>query len=232
MYSTLMYSTILYSTLLYSTLLYSTLLYSTPLYSTLLYSTLLYSTLLYSSLLYSTLLYCNIKVKSGDNDFTSSRLNPRAKEFAYPIIKQDSELSPTDSVDSDFAIVEDVLDKLGSTIRQGFALPTPDLSVFNGNPLEYWNFFRSFENTVERNSMNESEKLMYLLQYTTGDAKKMTECCVVMDPSNGYMAARKLLKEHFGHPQIKPSDGSGLLEFADKLKNSTRGSAHGFSYSK
>ena len=47
--------------------------------------------------------------------------------------------------------------------------------------------------------MNESEKLLYLLQYTTGDAK-MIECCVVMDPSNGYMAARKLLKESFAHP--------------------------------
>ena len=75
---------------------------------------------------------------------------------------------------------------------------------------------------------------MYLLQYTTGDAKKTIECCVVMDPSKGYMAARKLLRERFGHPytiaakfvseitegpQIKPSDRSGLLEFADKLKN-------------
>jgi len=55
-----------------------------------------------------------------------------------------------------------------------------------------------------------------------------------MDPSMGYMAARKLLKERFGHPytiaakfvseitegpQIKPSDRLGLLEFADKLKN-------------
>ena len=101
-------------------------------------------------------------------------------------------------------------------------------------PLEYKSFFRSFENTVERNAMNESEKLMYLLQYTTGDAKKTIECCVVMDTSKGYMAARKLLRERFGHPytiaakffgeitdgpQIKPSDRSGLLEFADKLKN-------------
>ena len=53
------------------------------------------------------------KVKCGDNDFTSSRLNPHAKEFTYPLAKLDSELSPSDSVDSDFAIVEDVLDKLG-----------------------------------------------------------------------------------------------------------------------
>ena len=69
------------------------------------------------------------------------------KEFTYPVVKQDSELSPTDSVDSDFAIVEDVRDKLGSTVREGFALPKPDLSVFDGNPL-------SFENTVERNILN------------------------------------------------------------------------------
>ena len=64
--------------------------------------------------------------------------------------------------------------------------------------MEYWSFFQSFENTVERNAMNESDKLMYLLQYTTGDVKKTIECCVVMDPSKGYMAARKLLKERFG----------------------------------
>ena len=75
---------------------------------------------------------------------------------------------------------------------------------------------------------------MYLLQYTTGDAKKTIDCCVVMNPSEGYMAARNLLKERFGHPytiaakfvseitegpQVKPSNRSGLLEFADKLKN-------------
>ena len=176
----------------------------------------------------------NTEVKRGDNDFTRSRLNPHAKEFTHPVVKQDRELSPTDSVDSDFAIVEDVLDKLGSTIRQEFALPKPDLSIFDGNPLEYWSFFRSFENTVVRNAMSESEKLMYLLQYTTGDAKKTIECCVVMNTSKGYMAARKLLQERFGHPytiaskfvgeitegpQIKPSDRTGLLEFADRLKN-------------
>ena len=120
-------------------LLYCTVLYCTLLYCNLLYRTVLYS-ILYCTILYCTLLYCNIEVKHGDNDFTSSRLNPRAKEFTHPIVKQDSELSPTDSVDSDFAIVEDVLDKVGSTIRQGFALAKPDLSVFDGNPLEYWSF--------------------------------------------------------------------------------------------
>ena len=54
------------------------------------------------------------------------------------------------------------------------------------------------------------------------------------DPSKGYLAKRKLLKERRGlrytiaakfvgeitkGPQIKPSDRSGLLAFADQLKN-------------
>jgi len=73
----------------------------------------------------------------------------------------DSEPSPTDSVDNDFAIVEDVLDKLGSMIRQGFAWPKPDLSIFDGNPMEYWSFFQSFENSVEQNAINEGKKFMY-----------------------------------------------------------------------
>ncbi|XP_078380333.1 uncharacterized protein LOC144663310 [Oculina patagonica] len=169
-----------------------------------------------------------------DNDVICSRLNPHAREFTYAPPIPDNELSQTDSVDSEFAIVEDVLDKLGSTIRQGFALPKPDLSTFDGNPMEYWSFIRSFENTIERNATSESEKLMYLLQYTTGEAKKTIDCCVVMDPSRGYQSARKLLKERFGHPYtiaakfvseitegppIKASDRSGLLAFADQLKN-------------
>ncbi|KAL9953349.1 hypothetical protein ACROYT_G040751 [Oculina patagonica] len=123
---------------------------------------------------------------------------------------------------------------MGSTIRQGFALPKPELSTFDGNPMEYWSFIRSFENTIERNATSESEKLMYLLQYTTGEAKKTIDCCVVVDPSRGYQSARKLLKERFGHPYtiaakfvseitegppIKASDRSGLLAFADQLKN-------------
>ena len=90
--------------------------------------------------------------EDNDDVICRSLLNPCAKEFSYPAVKADSELSCSNTVNSDVAIVEDVLDKLGSTIRQGFALPKPDLSTFNGNPMEYWSFIRSFENTIERNA--------------------------------------------------------------------------------
>ncbi|CAB4037508.1 Hypothetical predicted protein, partial [Paramuricea clavata] len=115
---------------------------------------------------------------------------------------------------------------------KGFVLPKPDLLKFDGNPLNYWGFIRSFENTVERNTFNENEKLMYLLQYCTGEANKVIRSCAMMNPAEGYKAVRKLLKERFGHPykiamscirnvingvQIKASDSAGLLAFADQL---------------
>ena len=60
---------------------------------------------------------------------------------------------------------------MASTIRQGFALPKPELNKFDGNPLEFWNFIRSFENNIEKNASNEGEKLSFLLQYCTGAAR-------------------------------------------------------------
>ena len=87
-----------------------------------------------------------------------------------------------------------------STIRQGFALPKPELSKFNGNPLEFWNFIRSFDNNIEKNASDESEKLSFLLQYRTGAARNAIKSCVSMDPTLGYQAARALLQDRFGHP--------------------------------
>ncbi|CAB4025923.1 Hypothetical predicted protein [Paramuricea clavata] len=124
------------------------------------------------------------------------------------------------------------LQQLAMTIRQGFVLPKPDLPKCDGNPLNYWGFIRSFENTIERNTFNENENLMYLLQYCTGEANKVIRSCAMMDPAEGYKAARKLLKERCGHPykiamscirnvingvQIKASDSAGQLAFADQL---------------
>ena len=75
---------------------------------------------------------------------------------------------------------------------------------------------------------------MYLLQYTSGVAKDTIKCCLYKDPSLGYQTARRLLEERFGHPfriasqyvtkltegpPLKPSDRTGLLAFADQLKD-------------
>lgn len=160
---------------------------------------------------------------------TETPLDPDAKEF--------SSFKPSEAFGkpSDYPLPGlDVLDRMASTIRQGFALPKPELTTFDGNRLDYWNFVKAFENSIERNASSESKKLMYLLQNTSGVVKETIKCCLVMDTLQGYQMARKLLEERFGlpfkiaseyvtklteGPPLKPSDRSGLLAFADQLKD-------------
>ena len=65
---------------------------------------------------------------------------------------------------------------------------------------------KSFEASIERNAAIDNEKLMYLLQYTSGKANKTIKCCVVINPSIGFQNAKKLFEERFGHPFTIASD--------------------------
>ena len=123
---------------------------------------------------------------------------------------------------------------MASMIKQGFCLPKPDISKFDRNPLDYWNFFRSFENSIAGNTSDDSKRLSYLLQFCTGTAKDAISSCSALDPAVGYQTARVLLEERFGHPYkiatghlnrvvrdppLKPYDQRGLLTFADQLRD-------------
>ena len=114
-------------------------------------------------------------------------------------------------------------------------MPKKELAIFDGDPLEYWNFIKLFKTSiVSISAASESEKLMYLLQYTSGVAKDTIKCCLYKDPSLRYQTARRLLEERFGRPfrialphvtkltegpLLNPSDRTGLLAFADQLKD-------------
>ena len=113
-------------------------------------------------------------------------------------------------------------------------LPRTELMYFDGNPLEYWAFIRSFENTVEQVCKDDVTRLTRLLQYCRGKAKHVIQCCTVMNPSQGYQKARALLKERFGNNYViaeawvnrvaegKPigsHDKELLRDFADDLVN-------------
>lgn len=120
------------------------------------------------------------------------------------------------------------------TMTNALFLPKPELSPFDGNPLNYWRFVRSFEKNIESKSSSESERLNYLIQYCSGKAKEVIKNCAIMHEDQGYRAARKILQERFGDPYtiacasinqvtkgpaLKPSDREGLLALADKLKD-------------
>ena len=169
--------------------------------------------------------------KSIESKRSQSQLNPNALEFKGLLARSSTASSVSEN---EYILPEEFIGKMALTIKQGFALPKKELAIFDGDPLEYWNFIKSFETSIVSNAASESEKLMYLLQYTSGVAKDTIKCCLYKDPSLGYQAARKLLEERFGHPfriasqyvtkltegpPLKPSDRIGLLASADQLKD-------------
>jgi hypothetical protein len=118
--------------------------------------------------------------------------------------------------------------KIIDTIR----LPAAQLISFDGNPLRFWSFIRSFDTAVGSCGVDDGAKLTRLIHYCSGKARKVVECCAVMDPAVGYARARELLRERFGYDfviaeawiqkitenkVIKMADRDQLREFADDL---------------
>ena len=79
-------------------------------------------------------------------------------------------------------------------------LPQPELPVFTGDPIEYCDFIRTFENLVERKTSSSSASLYYLLQCTSGHVQDLVRSCLTMREDVGYSEARTLLAERYGQP--------------------------------
>ena len=104
-------------------------------------------------------------------------------------------------------------------------LPQPDVPVFTGDPVEYCDFIRAFENLIERKTSSPSTWFYYLLQYTSGQVQDLVRSCLAMQEDRGYKEARKLLAERYGQSYkiatvyvdrvingqpIRPEDGPAL----------------------
>lgn len=111
-------------------------------------------------------------------------------------------------------------------------LPQPSLQVFSGDPIDYCDFVRAFEHLVERKTLSPSSRLYYLVQYTSGSAQELMKSCLTMREQEGYVEAKRLLKERYGQgykiaaahvkrlvegPQIKAEDGTALEQFSIQL---------------
>ena len=66
---------------------------------------------------------------------------------------------------------------MASTIKQGFSLPKPDISKFDGNPLDYWNFVCSFDNGIAKNASDDGERLF--ICYSIARERRETRSKVV-----------------------------------------------------
>ena len=113
-------------------------------------------------------------------------------------------------------------------------LPKSELMTFDGNPLKFSLFMRSFENNVEKSTSDSSKKLQLLIQFCIGKARKLIESCILLEPEHGYLKAKRLLFERFGGaykissswlakisdgPQIKANDGEALQDLADDIES-------------
>ena len=56
-------------------------------------------------------------------------------------------------------------------------LPKSELTVFDGNPLKYFIFIRTFENNVEKDTDDYSRRLQLLIQFCSCKAKRVIESC-------------------------------------------------------
>ena len=113
-------------------------------------------------------------------------------------------------------------------------LPQPEISVFSGNPVKYFDFVQAFENLIESKTRSLNSHLYYLVQYTSGEVNKLMQSCLSMDPEEGYKTARALLKDRYGQTykiatalidqvtkssQVKADDGPALQRYSFLLSS-------------
>ena len=124
-------------------------------------------------------------------------------------------------------------------IAQSFAdnvtrsrLPVPTPPIFDGNPLKFMYFKKSFVTLIENKGIAPSEKLYYLQQYLSGEAKAAVEGCFFGSDEVAYKTAWDRLEARFGNsfliqqhlrtklkdwPKIHYKNHKALQDFADFL---------------
>ena len=114
-------------------------------------------------------------------------------------------------------------------ISQPPSTPAP----FDGNPAQYLRFRSNFGDQVENKiSLSDSEKMNYLLAYTSGRARRIIENYQGLP--NGCQIALQVLKQRFGQnamivealkasvlrgPRLREGDSEALLTLSDKIEN-------------
>jgi len=174
-------------------------------------------------------------------------LNPEAPEYRHRMTpNQESlpyDIKPSSHHDASFVRLMETQDRHNQALMQlvrhqqqstaALTLPQPSMQVFSGDPIDYCDFIHAFEHLVEQKTTSSSSRLYYLVQYTSGPAQELMRSCLSMREEEGYVEARRLLKERYGRsykiaaahvkrliegPSIKPEDGSALEHFPSSFQ--------------
>ena len=124
---------------------------------------------------------------------------------------------------------ETVVDKLSDVlVDPRNRLPEIVIPKFSGDPLDYDSFIRTFDARITSRTNDDSERMHYLDQYTSGIPKQVVRSCMHIPAGLGYVEARRQLDERFGDrfllaqtylkrletwPTIRKDDVKGLDEF-------------------
>ena len=101
------------------------------------------------------------------------------------------------------------------TTVDSMRLPSCELTIFNGEPIEYWPFICAFEENVHTATQDSGARLARLVKYCSKTVQSVIKCCSVMTSDRGYTRARQLLYERYGEPYIIVE---AWLERIEKLK--------------
>ena len=120
-------------------------------------------------------------------------------------------------------------------------LPVPTPKVFSGKPLEYVHFRRSFKTLIENKAATAEEKIYYLQQYLTGEAKDAVSGCLYGTEEEDYHRAWQILERRFGNtfsiqetyrnrienwPKLSMKDAAGIQQYADFLRSCLEATHH------
>ena len=73
-----------------------------------------------------------------------------------------------------------------------------EILKFSGVPTKYFQFIKTFEVNVERVIEDANHRLLLLIQHCEGEARKLIEFCLMLDPQKGYRQAKSILNDNFG----------------------------------
>ena len=113
-----------------------------------------------------------------------------------------------------------MMDKFNEVLTdQRNRLPEVGISKFAGDPLEYSSFVRSFESRVASRTRDNSERLFYLEQFTSGVPRDLVRSCMHMPADTGYFEARKCLESRFGDQYLLANSYLKKLETWPEIRN-------------
>lgn len=111
-------------------------------------------------------------------------------------------------------------------------LPTPEPSVFSGNPIHFIEWKASFISLIDQRNISAADKLYYLKKYVSGAARKTLDGVFYRNDDEAYQDAWNKLNHRYGQPfviqrafrdklaswpKLQAKDSEGLRNFSDFL---------------